>query len=652
MEDDRPKIFKLWEAILGIAPAGVALFDTEMCYLEANARWKLDYGLEGQDLIGRSYYEVLPGIPDCWRDLHRRCLAGETLRAEADPFQLGDGRTEWVRWQIRPWHLNSGEIGGILIFAEFITARIEAEQALKASEERLRREEAKYRTTVDMAPVGIVHVDADGRFLMVNPFFCSLLGYDRDALLGLTVLDVTADEDKPETQVTLERRAAGTVRDGGLTKRFRHRDGHPIWAEVSFVTEAGPGQGEFYGLAIVNDSTARRQAEAERLRFAAQLQQAQKMEAVGQLTGGLAHDFNNLLAVILGNLDFLAELPQLPGDARQLVDSAVHAALRGAELTRNLLAFARRQPLAPAVAEIAEALRHAGQLLTRTLGGNIVLDVRPSDALWPVLIDVAQLESAILNLTVNARDAMPEGGRLTIEARNVTLDADDCRRNAEAAPGDYVVVTVSDTGTGMPPEIAAKAFDPFFTTKGARGSGLGLSMVHGFVRQSGGHTRLYSEAGHGTRIDLYLPRAASAAVATRPEAPSLERARAGEAVLVVEDNDALRRLAVRRLDELGYRTVAARDGAEALAVLRGTTPIDLLFTDMVMPGGPDGRQLAAAARVLRPGLKVLFTSGFTDAVAADDSENDLGQVLLTKPYQKTMLAHRVRAALDGPATPS
>jgi PAS domain S-box-containing protein len=648
MEDDRPKILKLWGAILDIAPAGVAAFDTEMRYIEANERWKLDYGLDGRDIIGCSHYDVLPGIPEPWRELHRRCLAGETLRAEADPFQRTDGRTEWVRWQIRPWHLSSGAVGGIVIFAEFITARIEAEQALKASEARLRQEEAKYRTTIDLAPVGIIHVNADGRFLMVNPFFCNLLGYDRGALLSMTALDLTIDDDKPESQVSLARQAAGIVRNGRMVKRYRHRDGHPIWAEVTFVTEADPGHGEFYGLAIINDITARRQAEAERLRFAAQLQQAQKMEAVGQLTGGLAHDFNNLLGVIVGNLDFLAELPGLPESARELVDGATEAALRGAELTRNLLAFARRQPLAPAVTEIAEVLRRAGQLLTRTLGGNIKLEVQPGDALWPVLIDVPQLESAILNLAVNARDAMQEGGRLTIEARNVTLDADDCQHNAEAAAGDYVVVTVSDTGAGMPPEIAAKAFEPFFTTKGARGSGLGLSMVHGFVRQSGGHTRLYSEAGRGTRIDLYLPRAVPTAVAAAPKAPPpLERGRAGETVLVVEDNDALRRLAVRRLEELGYRSVAARDGGEALTVLQGAMHIDLLFTDMVMPGGLDGRQLAAAARALRPDLKVLFTSGFTDAIAADNSERDLGQVLLTKPYQKAMLAHRIRATLDG-----
>jgi PAS domain S-box-containing protein len=646
MDNEKPQILQLWAAIQSITPSGVAIFDTEMRYVAANARWTSDYGLDGQDVIGRCHYELLPEIPARWREIHRRCLAGASERSDADPFQRPDGRTEWVRWLIRPWHHRSGAVGGIVIFSEFVTERVEAEQALEASEARLRQEEAKYRRTVDLAPVGIAHVGADGRFLMVNEFLCRMLGYDRDELLTMSVVEVTAEEDRTETQDILERRAAGSVPSGRLTKRYRHRDGHLIWADVTFVSEAGSGRSGPYGLAIISDITPQKQAETERLRFAAQLQQAQKMEAIGQLTGGMAHDFNNLLAVVLGNLDLLGEMPALPDAAREFVTGATEAALRGAELTRNLLAFARRQPLAPRLAEIAQVLQDAGKLLVRTLGGNVVLDVRLDDALWPILIDAAQLESAILNLAINARDAMPGGGRLTIEGRNVTLDPDDCQHNAEAVPGDFVVVTVSDTGTGMPPEIAAKAFDPFFTTKGVRGTGLGLSMVHGFVRQSGGHTRLYSELGRGTRIDLYLPRAAVAAVPAAVQALPLERAHRGESVLVVEDNAPLRRLAVRRLEDLGYRTLEARDAAEALVVLRGAAPIDLLFTDMVMPGGMSGHELAEAAQALRPGLKILFTSGFTAIAPAEHGGPDLGRMLLTKPYQKAALARSVRAALD------
>jgi len=260
------------------------------------------------------------------------------------------------------------------------------------------------------------------------------------------------------------------------------------------------------------------------------------------------------------------------------------------------------------------------------------------------MIDVAQLESAIINLAVNARDAMPDGGRLTIAASNAVLDAAAVQHNAEAVPGTYAVVSVSDTGTGMTPEVAAKAFEPFFTTKGTGGSGLGLSMVHGFVRQSGGHTRLYSEPGRGTTISLYLPCAGLQGREESADSELLELARGHETVLAVEDDDALRRLVVRRLAGLGYDVIEARNAAEALEVLRGGTPVDLLFTDIVMAGGMDGRQLAEAARGLCPGLKVLFTSGFGSAPHG----GDIGHAILTKPYHKESLAHRLRAALDNP----
>jgi CheY-like chemotaxis protein len=275
------------------------------------------------------------------------------------------------------------------------------------------------------------------------------------------------------------------------------------------------------------------------------------------------------------------------------------------------------------------------------------LDVKLAEDLWPVMIDVAQLESVLLNLSVNARDAMPNGGSLVIEAMNVTLDEGAVELNPEATPGDYLVISVSDTGTGMSPDVVAKAFDPFFTTKGTAGTGLGLSMVHGFVKQSGGHTRIYSEPGRGTTVRIYLPRATAETI-EEPEI-DIERsvATGNEMILVVEDNDGLREVAIRRLQELGYRTISAGDGNEGLAVIRGGVPFDLLFTDVVMPGGINGRALAEAAGRLRPDLKVLFTSGFTAAAASATMAEEFGGHLLTKPYRKDELARHVRAALDG-----
>jgi signal transduction histidine kinase len=400
--------------------------------------------------------------------------------------------------------------------------------------------------------------------------------------------------------------------------------------------------------ATIQMALERCRAERVERRSEAALRQAQKMEAIGQLTGGLAHDFNNLIGIILGNLDLLAERYGLQTEERTLIDPAIQAAERGAELTRQLLAFSRRQPLAPKLTRLLPVLETTAQLLRRTLGEAITLELRVSDPLWPVLIDVSQLESALLNLSVNARDAMPNGGRLTVEASNIVIDERLVELNLEVVPGDYVLIAVSDTGCGMTAEVLAHVFEPFFTTKGNGGTGLGLSMVHGFLRQSGGHTRIYSETGHGTTVRLYLPRGQEGLVpeAETPRPEPLPRGH--ETILVVEDNKGIRDLALRYLQSLGYRTIPAVDGASALEIIKGGTPIDLLFTDVVMPGGMDGRALADAARRQRPGLRILFTSGFTAAAAAAVTESQFGANLLSKPYRKGELARRVRALLDAP----
>jgi nitrogen-specific signal transduction histidine kinase/ActR/RegA family two-component response regulator len=384
----------------------------------------------------------------------------------------------------------------------------------------------------------------------------------------------------------------------------------------------------------------------ERQAIEGQLRQAQKMEAVGQLTGGLAHDFNNLLGIVLGNLDLLAERFEPGDEAGKLADAAIEAAMRGAELTRQLLAFSRRQPLAPKITYLPPVLEATGNLLRRTLGEAIIFKLKVSDTLWPVLIDVSQLESALLNLSVNARDAMLKGGRLTIEASNVTVDERAFELNQEAMPGDYVLIAVSDTGAGMSEEVLAQVFEPFFTTKGSKGTGLGLSMVHGFLKQSGGCTGIYSEPGRGTTVRLYLPRAAGGEIPQGETPPAETLTRGHEVILVVEDNKGLRDIALRQLQDLGYRTIPANDGATALGIIQGGAPIDLLFTDVVMPGSMDGRMLADAARRERPGLRILFTSGFTAAAVSTATDDQFGANLLSKPYRKGDLAYRIRAALD------
>ena len=377
-----------------------------------------------------------------------------------------------------------------------------------------------------------------------------------------------------------------------------------------------------------------------------QLVQAQKMEAVGQLTGGLAHDFNNLLAIIIGNLDAVRESCTYDREMAELIGSAVEAALRGAELTRQLLAFARRQSLAPQRCDINATIGAIVRLLSRTLGEDIVIDLQLGTVVWPVMVDVAQLEAAITNLATNARDAMSHGGQLTIVTRNTRLDEDYAQRYDEVAPGDYVLIEVSDCGSGMPPEVLQHIFEPFFTTKEpGRGTGLGLSMVFGFMKQSGGHISAYSELGEGTTFRLYLPPVPDAMASTEPMLLAPPERGQNEMILAVEDSVGLRQILVRQLTSAGYRVLEAGDARLALETIDSGADIDLLLTDIVMPGGMNGHELARIATLRRPDLKTLLTTGFSEVTNGNGASRP--PLILRKPYRKDELLRYVREALDG-----
>jgi PAS domain S-box-containing protein len=385
---------------------------------------------------------------------------------------------------------------------------------------------------------------------------------------------------------------------------------------------------------------------SERVELERRLAQSQKLEAIGQLTGGIAHDFNNLLTVIVGNADTLAEELTDRPEVLSLVDMIRTAGERGAELTRHLLAFARRQALEPRTVRPDKLVDDMHNLLRRTLGENIELAVDHAADVANVSVDPAQFESALLNLCINARDAMPGGGKLMIETDNVILDENYTERRADVVPGDYVRISISDTGTGMSAEDVARAFEPFFTTKArGQGTGLGLSMVYGFVKQSGGHVAIYSELGHGTVVTLYLRQAKGQVEPVTTVEPTDISGR-GERILLVEDDDLVRAHAVQLLTGLGYGVVTATNGPEALELLRENIPCDLLFTDVIMPGGLTGPQLAEAAHVLRPGLPVLYTSGYTENAIIHHGRVDPGINLLHKPYRKPELAAKLRAVLD------
>ncbi len=391
----------------------------------------------------------------------------------------------------------------------------------------------------------------------------------------------------------------------------------------------------------VQDITERKRAEA-------QLQQAQKMEVIGNLTGGIAHDFNNLLTVILGNLQLLDR--SVEGDERLLkrVQAATNATLRGADLTKRLLAFSRRQVLEPKLVKLNDLVMGVHELLGRTLGEAIEIKTIVAKDLWPTHVDPGQLENVLLNLAINARDAMPEGGKLTIETANAPLDEAYAAHRSYVVPGDYVMLAVTDTGTGMSPEVLDSAFEPFFTTKEAgQGSGLGLSMVYGFVKQSAGYVNIYSEMGHGTTVKVYLPKAKPSDAAAAEEVESYEEVPSGkETILVVEDDAAVRETAVALLEELGYRVLEAEDGPSALAIVDQGEDFDLLLTDVVMPGGMSGAVVARRVREHHPRVKVLYSSGYTQNAIAHGGMLDEGVELIAKPYLREALGRKVRRVLD------
>jgi signal transduction histidine kinase/CheY-like chemotaxis protein len=409
-------------------------------------------------------------------------------------------------------------------------------------------------------------------------------------------------------------------------------------------------RGELGALMQVLNQTAQslqgQRADIEQLNE--RLRQSQRLEAVGQLTGGVAHDFNNLLTVVLGNAELLAEEARLAPEQRELAEGIVGAARRGAELTHRLLAFARRQTLQPKVVDVNALVRSLEPMLRRTLGEHIEIDLRCAEALWPALVDQGQLENALLNLCLNARDAMPGGGKLTFETQNAALDEACTRRHLEVLPGPYVMVAVSDTGQGIAPEHQGRVFEPFFTTKEkSKGTGLGLAMVYGFVKQSRGHIALYSELGHGTTLKLYLPRPLSFTEAAQETGRTARAAPIGghETILLVEDDPAVRQYSVEQLRSFGYQVIEAVDGPSALAIIALGADLDLLFTDVVMPGGMNGRALASEALRLRPRLRVLYTSGYTDDAIVHHGTLDPGVQLLSKPYHRADLDSAVRAAL-------
>jgi len=517
--------------------------------------------------------------------------------------------------------------------------------ALRATQEELRRSEANFRSLVTNAPYGICSCDSTGKILDANPAFLELVGETSPQnVIGHHIFSLYADHDQ-WFELADHLRSSSSFK--GLTAEWKRKIGATVVRVSGRSVSLAAQEGVVFEI-FAEDVTERRALEQ-------QLRQSQKMEAVGRLAGGIAHDFNNLLMVISGYSEFLLERlggePHLRGPAQEIAS----ASERASSLTRQLLAFSRKQMLAPRIVNLNDVATENLKMLTRMIGEDIDLVLTPGKDLWSVRADAGQIEQVIMNLAVNARDAMPSGGKLTLETSNVTLDDDYARQLAPLRPGDYVMIAISDTGIGMDTETQSKIFEPFFTTKGPKGTGLGLSTVYGIVKQSGGYIWVFSEIGRGTTFKIYLPRVASVEeplpqFATKPA--SFQKVEPGtETILLVEDEANLRYLARQYLEKQGYRVIEAADGAVAMQIaVAHEGIIHLLLTDVIMPG-MNGRELAQRISEIRPNVKILYMSGYTENVIGHNGTLEAGVRLLQKPFNLRDLKSKVREVLDATPTP-
>ena len=633
--------------------------------------------------LGRTSLEVWPEIAEWNRDVLQRCLGGEIVCFREHTMTLvhDDGPKAHVfDLFYTPVYDSADLAAGVMCTVLDVTDRARQEEALRISNRR-------FRTAMDAVHGVLWTNSADGRMTGEQPGWAALTGQTQAQYEGYGWADALHPDDAQGAIATWNAAVEGRTlfihehrvrRSDGVWRNFAVR-GLPIlredgsideWVGVhTDITEQRAAERSLLAQATALAAQVRHRERAEeqlrllnenlearviaeideRRQAEAKLAQAQKLESIGKLTGGVAHDFNNLLQVISGSLHLLSK--DIAGNerAQRLVANAMAGVSRGAKLAAQLLAFGRRQPLEPRVVNATRMVQGMDDMLRRALGGAIEIETVLGGGLWNTFVDPTQIENAVLNLAINARDAMNGSGRLTIELANVHLDEAYALQHDEVAPGQYVMLAVSDTGAGMPPEVIARAFEPFFSTKPeGKGSGLGLSMVYGFVKQSNGHIKIYSELGHGTTVKVFLPRAMQAEdVAVRVDAGAIEGGT--EVVLVVEDDAEVREVVVAMLVDLGYRVLQASDASKGLAVIESGIPVDLLFTDVVMPGPLKSPEMARQARQRIPDLAVLFTSGYTENSIVHGGRLDAGVELLSKPYSREALARKVRHLLGNRA---
>lgn len=614
-----------------VSPDLLSIMTAELRFVTTNPAWRSTLGWSDEDLAAFSFTDLIH--PD---DIEKSQQAFTALARNYPVLNLEnryrhrDGNYRWLSWVAVP------EGGKMYCSARDITTEKRQAQALAART-------AELNCLWDISPDLLAMMDFNGQFLRVNPAWSTILGYQPAELIGTHILALTHPDDIEATQRALKKAVQGAL--PLFENRYRHKDGTYRWIGWT----AAPDTGRVFALG--KHMTVEKER-SEALRSAEEaLRQSQKMEAVGQLTGGLAHDFNNLLMGVSGNIELLKSRVD-NGRTENLgryINAAMEGSRRAAALTHRLLAFSRRQTLDPKPTDIDHLVEGMAELIRGTVGPAIAMDVIGTLGLWATLVDSHQLENALLNLCLNARDAMPDGGQLLIETCNTSVDASDTLK-LELPEGRYVALCVSDNGSGMSSEVVKRAFDPFFTTKPiGMGTGLGLSMIYGFARQSGGGVRIQSKQGKGTQVCIFLPAqgdalgALSQASAAQEPTPHMA---GGETVLVVDDEPAVRALVAEVLADHGYRVLEADNGATALEILQTRQSIDLLVSDVGLPGGMNGRQLADAARLLRPGLKVLFVTGYAENAALGKGRLDPGMHVLTKPFSIPTLSERVKELLE------
>ncbi len=628
-------------------PSLVFVTDAAGANIYTNPQFQAYAGLSAAQLMGSGWMAVLhPDDADRTRASWQHSVETVTSYEVEYRFRRHDGQYRWFLGRGMPLTGEDGAVSRWVGTCTDIDDQKRAEAALATANtslevrvaERSRELDRIFRLSTDMLAVA----DFEGRFRSMSPAWERITGRPLGEALTRNFRAFLHPDDLPAAEAAHARLQSGEPAVG-FEVRYQRADGSwcwLAWSAVSLVEE-----GLIY--AVARDVTGERDRDE-------QLRQSQKMEVVGQLTGGIAHDFNNLLTVITGSLELLQrQLREAEPRLLRRVDTAMEGARRAAALTHRLLAFSRRQALEPHPVEPNRLVSGMSDLLNRVLGENIALEVVSAAGLWRVMADANQLENAVLNLAVNARDAMPGGGRLTIETENAYLDDDYAARQAEVTPGQYAMIAVADTGHGMTAEVRAKVFEPFFTTKPqGQGTGLGLAQVYGFIKQSGGHVTIYSETGQGTTVKLYLPRYRGQETATLTQTqmpPDEDLLGHGETVLVVEDEAGVRAFTVEVLEELGYRVLAAEDAAGALALVAAEPDVALLFTDVVLTGTVNGRQLADEVARRRPGLPVLFTTGYTRNAIIHHGRLDDGVNFIGKPFTATGLARKVRSVLDAAA---